>query len=179
MALILGSPTVEFTLAELAVRTEIPYASLHREIERATAAGLITRRNIGRTILVQADTTSPYYSGLSDILTKAFGVPRVAGQLLNADWARYPDFHADALRQDLARLHGHPWEGVLVGNGSNELLSLALTALVGSGGEVLGAEPSFGLYRSFVLKACGGNRSEAARRLGIGRNTLLRKIGED
>ena len=27
-----------------------------------------------------------------------------------------------------------------------------------------------------VLGACGGNRSEAARRLGIGRNTLARKL---
>lgn len=27
-----------------------------------------------------------------------------------------------------------------------------------------------------ALDACGGNRSEAARRLGIGRNTLLRKL---
>lgn len=79
----------------------------------------------------------------------------VAERLLAADWARYPDFHADALRQDLGRLHGHPWEGVLVGNGSNELLSVAMTALVPVGGEVLGAEPSFGLYRSFVLKAGG------------------------
>ena len=75
--------------------------------------------------------------------------------LLESDWARYPDFHADALRQALGRLHGHPWEGVLVGNGSNELLSVTLTALVSPGGEVLGVEPSFGLYRSFVLKAGG------------------------
>jgi histidinol-phosphate aminotransferase len=80
---------------------------------------------------------------------------RVAGRLLAAGWARYPDFHADALRRDLGRLHGHPWEGVLVGNGSNELLAVALTALVLQGGEVLGTEPSFGLYRSFVLKAGG------------------------
>ena len=79
----------------------------------------------------------------------------VADRLLAADWARYPDFHADALRRDLGRLHGHPWEGVLVGNGSNELLSVAMTALVPPGGEVLGAEPSFGLYPSFVLKAGG------------------------
>ncbi len=83
LALILDSPTVEYTLAELADRTEIPYASLHREIERATAAGLLTRRNIGRAFLVQADTTSPYYSGLSDILTKAFGAPWIIGQLLH------------------------------------------------------------------------------------------------
>ena len=75
----------------------------------------------------------------------------MAARLMAADWARYPDFHADALRRDLGRLHGHPWEGVLVGNGSNELLAVTLTALAPSGGEVLGAEPGFGLYRSFVL----------------------------
>jgi histidinol-phosphate aminotransferase len=80
---------------------------------------------------------------------------RMAERLLAADWARYPDFHADELRRDLGRLHDHPQEGVLVGNGSNELLSMALTAVVPPGGEVLGAEPSFGLYRSFVLKAAG------------------------
>jgi histidinol-phosphate aminotransferase len=80
---------------------------------------------------------------------------RMAERLLAADWARYPDFHADELRGDLGRLHDHPEEGVLVGNGSNELLSVALTAVVPPGGEVLGAEPSFGLYRSFVLKATG------------------------
>ncbi len=79
----------------------------------------------------------------------------MAEQLLDADWARYPDFHADALRQELGRIHGWSWEGVLVGNGSNELLGVALTALVPQGGEVLGVEPSFGLYPSFVLKAGG------------------------
>jgi histidinol-phosphate aminotransferase len=79
----------------------------------------------------------------------------MAERLLAADWARYPDFHADELRRALGRLHEHPFEGVLVGNGSNELLSMALTAVVPPGGEVLGAEPSFGLYRGFVLKAAG------------------------
>ena len=79
----------------------------------------------------------------------------MAERLMDTDWARYPDFHADALRRDLARLHAHPWEGILVGNGSNELLGVALTALVAPGTEVLGADPSFGLYPSFVLKAAG------------------------
>jgi len=31
-------------------------------------------------------------------------------------------------------------------------------------------------YVAHALEACGGNRSEAARRLGIGRNTLLRRL---
>lgn len=88
----------------------------------------------------------------------------MAQRLLATDWARYPDFHADELRRDLGRLHGHPFEGVLVGNGSNELLSVALTALVAPGVEVLGAEPGFGLYRSFVLKSGGVPRFLPPRR---------------
>jgi histidinol-phosphate/aromatic aminotransferase/cobyric acid decarboxylase-like protein/imidazoleglycerol phosphate dehydratase HisB len=80
---------------------------------------------------------------------------QVAAQLLAAGWARYPDFHADALRRDLGAFHGWPPEGVLVGNGSNELLDVCLSALVEPGGEVLGREPSFSLYRMMVLKAGG------------------------
>ncbi|MFL6193192.1 MAG: aminotransferase class I/II-fold pyridoxal phosphate-dependent enzyme [Thermoanaerobaculia bacterium] len=80
---------------------------------------------------------------------------RMAARLLGTEWERYPDFNGDDLRRELGRLHGHPWEGVLVGNGSNELLSVTLTALAGPGAEVLGAEPSFGLYPRFVL-ASGG-----------------------
>jgi histidinol-phosphate aminotransferase len=80
---------------------------------------------------------------------------QMAAELLAADWARYPDFHADALRRDLGAFHGWPPEGILVGNGSNELLDVCLAALVQPGGEVLGREPSFGLYRMMVLKAGG------------------------
>jgi histidinol-phosphate aminotransferase len=79
----------------------------------------------------------------------------VAEGLLETDWARYPDFHGDALRRDLGKLHGWPWEGILVGNGSNELLSTALEAMAGPGTEVLGVEPTFGLYRMFVMRSGG------------------------
>ena len=77
----------------------------------------------------------------------------VAEGLLDSDWARYPDFHGDTLRRDLGRLHDWPWEGILVGNGSNELLSTTLEALAGPGTEVLGVEPTFGLYRMFVMRS--------------------------
>ncbi len=77
----------------------------------------------------------------------------VALALAQEPWARYPDFHADALRRELGALHAWPWEGVLVGNGSNELLALALEAVTRIGGEVLTPEPCFGLYRMFIRKA--------------------------
>jgi histidinol-phosphate aminotransferase len=82
----------------------------------------------------------------------------VVERLLELPWSRYPDFHADELRRLLGELHGWPAEGILVGNGSNELLAMVLAATVPAGGEVLGVEPSFGLYRLFVLRAGGRPR---------------------
>jgi DNA-binding transcriptional ArsR family regulator len=82
LALVLGDPAVEHSLTELAAHTGVPYPSVHREIERAQAAGLVRSRLVGRTKLISADTASPYYSGLSDVLVKAFGVTWVLGQAL-------------------------------------------------------------------------------------------------
>ena len=82
LALILGDPSIEHSLAQLTERTGIPYASVHREVERAEAAGLVMSRLVGRTRLIRADPSSPYFSGLSDVLVKAFGVPWVLGQAL-------------------------------------------------------------------------------------------------
>lgn len=78
---------------------------------------------------------------------------RVAEILMQRSWANYPDFHSDDLRRALGAMHDWPMEGVLVGNGSNELLGTALEALARPGGEVLGTTPSFGLYRMFALRA--------------------------
>lgn len=78
---------------------------------------------------------------------------KVAAELVARNWAHYPDFHAEALRQAVGDLHDWPAAGVLVGNGSNELLGVTLEALTKVGGEVLGAEPSFGLYEMFVRRA--------------------------
>jgi DNA-binding transcriptional ArsR family regulator len=83
LALILGDPGVEHGLSELAERTGVPYASVHREVERAEAAGLVTSRLVGRTRLVRADASSPYFSGLSEVLVRAFGVPWVLAHALN------------------------------------------------------------------------------------------------
>lgn len=58
------------------------YPSVHREIERADAAGLVTSRKVGNTRLVRANTESPYHSGLADVLTRAFGVPAVLAAVL-------------------------------------------------------------------------------------------------
>lgn len=82
LALVLGGPDLELSLTEIAARTGAPHPSVHREIERAEQAGLVVTRKVGNTRLVKANTESPYYAGLAEVLTRAFGVPAVlAGAL--------------------------------------------------------------------------------------------------
>lgn len=83
LALMLGDPELELSLTEIAGRTGAPHPSVHREIERAESAGLVTSRKVGNTRLVRANTESPYFVGLADVLIKAFGVPAVVTQALS------------------------------------------------------------------------------------------------
>ena len=82
LALLLGDPDCEASLSDLSSRLGIPFASVHREVERAERAGLLTSRKIGNTRLVRADTKSPYFDGLATVLVRAFGVPAVLGRAM-------------------------------------------------------------------------------------------------
>jgi histidinol-phosphate aminotransferase len=70
-------------------------------------------------------------------------------------WSRYPDFVPDSLRQHLANFAGWQKDGVLVGNGSNELLQASLMVLINSRTRVAIPSPTFTVYRliSTVLGA--------------------------
>lgn len=82
LALLLGDPDLELSLTEIAERTRAPHPSVHREIQRADQAGLVTTRKVGNTRLARANTASPYYAGLAEVLTRAFGVPAVLAEAL-------------------------------------------------------------------------------------------------
>ena len=82
LALLLGDPDLELSLTEIAARTGAPHPSVYREIQRAEQAGLVTTRKMGNMRLVRANTASPYYPGLADVLTRAFGVPAVLAEVL-------------------------------------------------------------------------------------------------
>ena len=82
LALLLGDPDLELSLTEIATRLGVPHPSVYREIQRAEQAGLVTSRKIGNTRLVRANTASPYYNGLAEVLTRAFGVPAVLAEAL-------------------------------------------------------------------------------------------------
>jgi DNA-binding transcriptional ArsR family regulator len=82
LALLLGDPGLELSVTQIAERTGAPQPSVHREIRRAEEAGLVTTRKFGNNRLVRANTASPYYSGLAEVLTRAFGVPAVLANAL-------------------------------------------------------------------------------------------------
>jgi len=70
-------------------------------------------------------------------------------------WSRYPDFHALALHERLAQFAGWPVDGIIAGNGSNELIQALLMVTVGSATRVLISEPTFALYRQ-ITAVLGG-----------------------
>lgn len=71
-------------------------------------------------------------------------------------WHRYPAFVPEALTARIAARHGWSAEGVLVGNGSNEVIQAALAVSVGEGTAVVAPAPTFSLYR--LLTAVAGGR---------------------
>ena len=82
LARLLGDPDLEASLTDLAALLSIPVSSVHREIDRAQSAGLVTSRKVGNTRLVRANTASPYFTGLADVLVKAFRPPQVLAEAL-------------------------------------------------------------------------------------------------
>jgi histidinol-phosphate aminotransferase len=73
-----------------------------------------------------------------------------------AAWHRYPAFTPSELLARIARRHDWTAEGVLAGNGSNELIQATLAVTVGSGTTVVSAVPTFTLYR--LLTVVNGGR---------------------
>jgi predicted nucleotidyltransferase len=82
LADVLGDPSREESLPDLASRLGIPLASAQREVERAEKAGIVQSRRVGKTRLVRANDASPYYEALAELLVRSFGVPRVLADAL-------------------------------------------------------------------------------------------------
>ncbi|HKB65560.1 MAG TPA: histidinol-phosphate transaminase [Pyrinomonadaceae bacterium] len=71
------------------------------------------------------------------------------------EWSRYPDFTPASLCEQLAAFAGWVPEGIIAGNGSNELIQALLMVAVGLGKRVLISEPTFALYRQ-ISTVLGG-----------------------
>lgn len=70
-------------------------------------------------------------------------------------WSRYPDFVPVSLHEQLAQFAHWKPDGIIAGNGSNELIQAVLMVAVGPGKRVLISEPTFALYKQ-VATVLGG-----------------------
>lgn len=79
----------------------------------------------------------------------AFGPsPRAIDALKNmaADMHRYPDGGCEALRTKLAAIHGIRKDGIVCGNGSDEIITFLVQSYAGAGDEVLYSAHGFLMY---------------------------------
>jgi histidinol-phosphate aminotransferase len=71
-------------------------------------------------------------------------------RMADKQWSRYPDFVPLRLQEKLAEFAGWTSEGIIAGNGSNELIQALLMVTVGEGKRGLICEPTFALYRQLT-----------------------------
>jgi histidinol-phosphate aminotransferase len=71
----------------------------------------------------------------------------VVDRVLSRAWGRYPEFVPAATIRTIAKFAEWPDEGILVGNGSNELIQAALTVTLGPDRRVTLPQPTFTLYK--------------------------------
>lgn len=94
-----------------------------------------------------------------DAMENPYGVPpdvaaRLAQALSNVAINRYPDGAAVATKAALARALGvGAADGVLLGNGSDELIQIIASTLARPGAVMLAPEPTFVMYRFSALNA--------------------------
>lgn len=80
LALVLGEPAAEWTVEDLARRTSHPRQTVANEIRRLEAAGLVLARTVGRTKVVRANASNPYFEPLAKLALMSFGPPLVIGE---------------------------------------------------------------------------------------------------
>jgi histidinol-phosphate aminotransferase len=84
-----------------------------------------------------------------------FGMPRaireeILRRVSQLDWSRYPDFIPTSLLEKLAEYAGWRADGVMAGNGSNEMIQAVVNSVVEAGVRVVLPEPTFSVYRQVI-----------------------------
>ncbi len=82
---------------------------------------------------------------------KALSILKDATKTLN----RYPDGNGNALKQALAAQCGITVERILLGNGSDELISLLVKTVMAPGDDAVISTPSFSMYEKAVTAGLG------------------------
>ncbi len=72
---------------------------------------------------------------------------RAAAFFTERPWNRYPDFVPDSLKARLAAYVGATPDGIIVGNGSNEMLLVLMLSFAAKAKSVIICSPTFSVYR--------------------------------
>jgi predicted nucleotidyltransferase len=110
LALVLLQPERAWTLRELAQLLGAPQSSVHRELSRAEATGIIRRDDAARPHRFTAATDDGFYEPLVDLLRRSVGIegelrtsldrPDIHAAVIYGSWvsgARRPDSDIDVL----------------------------------------------------------------------------------
>ncbi len=81
---------------------------------------------------------------------------QIVEAITSQPWQRYPEFSPVELRASLASYYRWIPEGILTGNGSNELIQATLSVTLGTGNVLVAPSPTFSLYR--LLTSVNGGR---------------------
>jgi histidinol-phosphate aminotransferase len=71
----------------------------------------------------------------------------VVRRVLARPWGRYPEFVPASITKALSKFTGWTEDGILIGNGSNELIMAGLSVILGTGKKVVIPQPTFTLYK--------------------------------
>ncbi|HEX3033799.1 MAG TPA: histidinol-phosphate transaminase [Thermodesulfobacteriota bacterium] len=72
---------------------------------------------------------------------------KVLKELSEISINRYPDPEARSLREKISKIEHFPLEGIILGNGSDELIGMLMTTFSGGTGRVLYPVPTFSMLR--------------------------------
>lgn len=123
--------------------------------------------------LIKLDANESPYSPPREIMAEI--ADRAGAMELN----RYPDPSAGDLREMLARRLGWDAGGIMLGNGSDELIGIICTACGGPGRRLLVPSPTFAMYR-LIGMASGWRVDEAPLddSFDFPEGSLLSRVGE-
>lgn len=149
LALLYGHAERSYYLKEIIDWVNVGRGSVQRELERMTAAGLLTKRTIGNQHHYQANPDSPIYKELLGIVKKTFGIADVIREALIP-------FDKEI---ELAFIYGSIAKGVATATSDIDLLvvseSVAYSELMGvlaEAGEALGRTVNPSIYSRNDLK---------------------------
>ncbi len=80
LAALLLSPDAEYSLTELAQRFHAPLSTVHDEVKRLTDAGLLQRREVGRSAIVRANLDNRLVKPLAELLLLSWGPLQVVAE---------------------------------------------------------------------------------------------------